>query len=69
LAFAVVVAVAGPGLAAACGSDQEATATPADAPRLDPATLEGEAVTVSGEPYDLGALAGKDLVIWFWAPW
>jgi hypothetical protein len=31
--------------------------------------FEGEAVTIDGAPFDLGELAGTDLVLWFWAPW
>ncbi|MDH4362587.1 MAG: hypothetical protein OEY41_02750 [Acidimicrobiia bacterium] len=48
-----------------------ATKTPADpnAPRLDPGALRGQAVTIDGTSFDLGSLAGKDLVVWFWAPW
>ncbi len=40
-----------------------------NAPRLDPAALQGQAVTVDGQPVDLASLADKDLVVWFWAPW
>lgn len=47
------------------------TKAPADpkAPRLDPAVLQGQAATIDGTSFDLGSLAGKDLVVWFWAPW
>jgi len=31
--------------------------------------LDGTAVTVDGAAYDLNSLQGKDLVVWFWAPW
>lgn len=38
-------------------------------PKLDPAVLSGQATTVTGEVFELGDLAGQDLVVWFWAPW
>lgn len=63
-------------LAAACGgSDDGGTeaATPAadggGGPVLDAAVLTGEATTLDGASFDLGGLADKDLVVWFWAPW
>lgn len=37
--------------------------------RLDPSVLSGEFTTISGETIELGSLADKDLVVWFWAPW
>lgn len=48
-----------------------ATKAPADpnAPRLDADVLQGQAATIEGTSLDLGSLAGKDLVVWFWAPW
>ncbi len=58
----------------ACGSDDASTDVAADGgpelPVLDAATaFDGQATTVQGEPFDLGTLAGSDLVVWFWAPW
>ena len=48
----------------------DADGVDADAgPRLDPSVLAGQATTVAGEAFDLGELAGQDLIIWFWAPW
>ena len=48
----------------------ETAPTPApDGPVLDPSVLSGEVTTISGETFDLGSLAGQDLVVWFWAPW
>lgn len=52
---AVVVMVL---LAASCGGDTESTTTPA---LVVP--------TVSGGQFDFGDHAGRDLVLWFWAPW
>jgi hypothetical protein len=65
-AVAAIIALAG-----GCGSGgDEPPATDAGAPqRLSPATFEGQATTVDGQPFDLAALAGQNLVIWFWAPW
>ena len=69
-------------LAAACGgSDVTADATTdagqgdggqeqaATGPVLDASVLSGQATTIGGETFDLGSLAGTDLVVWFWAPW
>jgi hypothetical protein len=51
-------------------ADGSTTATPtATGPTLAPSVFEGEAVTIDGTPFDLGELANKDLVLWFWAPW
>ncbi len=36
---------------------------------LDASVLQGQATTATGESFDLGGLADKDLVVWFWAPW
>lgn len=61
-------------VAAACGSaDESLTATetvaPADGPILAADVLTGQATTIDGESFELGSLAEKDLVVWFWAPW
>lgn len=40
-----------------------------NADTLSAATFDGEATTVDGVSFDLGTLANKDLVLWFWAPW
>lgn len=65
-------------LAASCGNTQDSTSTDgasesaaevSDGPRLESTVLQGEAMTISGEAFDLGSLANKDLVVWFWAPW
>ncbi len=31
--------------------------------------LQGEFSTIGGGNVELDALAGQDLVLWFWAPW
>ena len=36
---------------------------------FDTTIFDGTAMTVSGAAFDLGDLAGNDLVVWFWAPW
>jgi len=67
-------------LATACGGPasietESATAPAADssvAPTAEPvdlAPLSGEFPTVSGSTIDLETLQGKDVVLWFWAPW
>lgn len=67
-------------LAASCGAADETTeASSGDGsgaetaaptgPRLDASLFSGEAQTIGGESFDLGSLADKDLVLWFWAPW
>lgn len=55
----------------AAAGGASATKAPADpdAPRLDADVLQGQAATIEGTSFDLGSLAGKDLVVWFWAPW
>ncbi len=59
---------------AACGS--EASTTESAAPATEAAesapagpAIEGTFPTVAGGQLDLGALAGQDTVLWFWAPW
>lgn len=55
----------------AAAGGTSATKAPADpnAPRLDADALQGQAAAIDGTSFDLGSLAGKDLVVWFWAPW
>ncbi len=61
----------GTATSATAGGGAAATKAPADpgAPRLDADALQGQAATIEGTSFDLGSLAGKDLVVWFWAPW
>jgi len=64
-------------LAAACGGSDTgapdasgaAAGAPGDGQKLDPSVLSGTATTADGQSFDLGTLADKDLVVWFWAPW
>lgn len=68
-------------LVGACSSDDGATDTATgddaasgaeaatDLTAIDPATFDGEATTITGEPFDLATVANADLVVWFWAPW
>ena len=67
-------------LAAACGGsdaddpiaaagDSGAGSEAAAGPVLDASVLAGDAPLVAGGSFDLGTLADKDLVVWFWAPW
>lgn len=53
-------------LVAGCGSDEEPAAT---GDVLAAEVFDAEATTIDGEPFDLGELADRDLVLWFWAPW
>ncbi|MEV1146473.1 redoxin domain-containing protein, partial [Micromonospora sp. NPDC049799] len=39
------------------------------APVAVPETLRFTARTLDGAPFDTGALAGRPVVLWFWAPW
>ncbi|MEM7337521.1 MAG: hypothetical protein AAF467_02670 [Actinomycetota bacterium] len=55
-------------VAAACGSGDEQAGTGA-LNEISASTFDAQATTVSGEPFDLGELADRDLVLWFWAPW
>lgn len=68
-------------LLGACSSDEGGTDTAtggdatsgadasSDLAAIDPATFDGEATTITGEPFDLATVADADLVVWFWAPW
>ncbi len=51
----------------------EESATPeatSETPRTAvPATLQFRAETVEGRPFSGASLAGKPVVLWFWAPW
>jgi len=39
------------------------------APAAVPETLDFEATTVSGEAFDGASVAGRPVLLWFWAPW
>jgi thiol-disulfide isomerase/thioredoxin len=64
-------AVAGPvpGSASASASGSASGSPSALAPIGVPATLEFTGRTVDGKPFDGAALAGRPVVLWFWAPW
>lgn len=59
--------------APAAPPEQEAPGTSPDAPSSEPAevaeVLQFEATTVSGESFDGASVAGRPVVLWFWAPW
>lgn len=68
--------------ATSCGGSSAvdtATAPAVEAPATDTAPAEADpapaaeasliADTVNGGQIDFGALAGQDVVLWFWAPW
>lgn len=63
LLLTLSVAVAGCGSTA--GSDGGARGDSAAAP----AKLDFTATTVDGKKFDGSTLAGKPVVLWFWAPW
>lgn len=57
-------------------SSQTSTAAPPTtqpAPAVDvfdtAQILDGSVATIAGDDFDLAALRGSDLVVWFWAPW
>ncbi|RKN51024.1 TlpA family protein disulfide reductase [Micromonospora endolithica] len=57
------------------GVDASPTGTPAapagtpTAPAVLPESLRFAAKNLDGTPFDTAALAGKPVVLWFWAPW
>jgi hypothetical protein len=58
-------------LVAACAdapSDGSAATPPARTLPAD-ATLDFTAATVDGGQLDASSLEGRDVVLWFWAPW
>jgi thiol-disulfide isomerase/thioredoxin len=46
-------------------SSSSAPATPAAVPE----SLKFTGTTLDGKPFDAAALAGRPVVLWFWAPW
>ncbi|MEU4398996.1 TlpA family protein disulfide reductase [Micromonospora orduensis] len=46
-----------------------ATAAPPAAPARVPDVLRFTGTTLGGDPFDAARLAGKPVVLWFWAPW
>ena len=50
------------------GSNPAATSTPPAAGPV-PATLKFTGTTLDGQPFDAASLAGRPVILWFWAPW
>lgn len=46
-----------------------ATAAPPAAPARVPDVLRFTGTTLGGDPFDAARLAGRPVVLWFWAPW
>lgn len=79
LAGATVIALG----AAACGAAEPAAVAngPGQSASVQPGGMTGgdamstdhplsfQSVTTEGEPFDAAELAGRDVVLWFWAPW
>jgi thiol-disulfide isomerase/thioredoxin len=58
--------------AASSGAGPGTEASPTDPGRADtpvPESLRFDAETVAGEPFEGASLAGKPVLLWFWAPW
>ena len=55
-------------LAAACGASGSSAQSP-DGAEASGQPTEFTAPTLSGADFDSASLAGKDAVLWFWAPW
>ena len=56
-----------PSPSAATPESRPVSATPA--PTTVPATLAFTSTTVDGQSFDGTSLAGKPVLLWFWAPW
>jgi thiol-disulfide isomerase/thioredoxin len=50
-------------------SSSSASAAPADSPMQTPDLLKFQATSLDGKPFDGSSLAGRPVVLWFWAPW
>jgi thiol-disulfide isomerase/thioredoxin len=46
-----------------------AGSTKTDTPVVVPASLRFTGKTLDGKPFDAASLAGKPVILWFWAPW
>ncbi len=64
-------AASSPPVAAGTGaaSPPAASPSPAQPPATVPAALKFTAKTLDGAAFDAAALAGRPVVLWFWAPW
>ena len=63
---------ASPAPASSSSSSPGVDASPSDpssASATVPDSLRVRAETVAGEPFEGGSLAGKPVLLWFWAPW
>lgn len=71
LALAVTLAsCGGPPVSDRSPAPAATTTKSTEAPGADvPEQLRFRAETVDGKPFDGTTLAGKDAVLWFWAPW
>jgi len=58
-------------LAAACGTSEDKASSPAASAggTASPAAPAFTAKTLDDAAFDSATLAGKDAVLWFWAPW
>jgi len=72
--LAVVTMLAAGCAGAATTSARELKTKPAGSaktggPAVVPASLKFTGKTLDGKPFDAAALAGKPVILWFWAPW
>ena len=58
----------GKGADGAKGAKSQQSEGPAPEPVV-PAALQFQATTVSGDAFDGASVAGRPVVLWFWAPW
>src|SRR5690348_13069699 len=57
-------------LPAGCAAAPSTFAAPLQrSPVTVPASLQFTGTTLDGQPFDAGTLAGKPVILWFWAPW
>jgi len=68
-AKAIVVVLMVTVLSAACGTTADSRAAEADGGAVGAQPLDFSAATTEGRPFDGSTLAGKDVVLWFWAAW
>ncbi|GAA3452327.1 TlpA family protein disulfide reductase [Dactylosporangium matsuzakiense] len=52
-----------------CGAGGGGTTPAAQAPKASSAPLDFSATTLDGKAFDGRSLAGKPVLLWFWAPW
>jgi thiol-disulfide isomerase/thioredoxin len=65
LLLAFVVAL----VAAACGGGSSQPSSSPAASSANASVLEFASSTVEGDSFDGASLAGRSVVLWFWAPW